>query len=171
MARLALSALIGKWNFRRSITQFDTPSSSPQKVTGVIDFSHIVPPASVDDLPNEEVKQGWNSVLYNENGLFEIAGKELEVFRQYEYEYKNDGVLEIYFVEYGKRAHLFLSLKFSKQEGGYWIATNDHLCIQDLYSATFKIAFEGISATEIMMSYRVRGPNKNYESVTHLLPQ
>lgn len=170
MARLALSALMGKWSFRRSITQFNAPSNSPQKVTGVIDFSHIGPPAKEEDSSIDEVKQEWNSVLYNENGLFQVAGKELEVFRQYEYEYKDDGILEIYFVEFGKRAHLFLSLKFSKQEGDYWIATNDHLCIEDLYSATFKIAFEGISAREIIMSYRVRGPNKDYESVTHLVP-
>lgn len=170
MARLALSALIGIWSFRRSITQFNAPSNSPQKVTGVIDFSHIGPPAKEKDSSLDEVKHEWNSVLYNENGLFQVAGKELEVFRQYEYEYKDDGILEIYFVEFGKRAHLFLSLKFSKQEGDYWIATNDHLCIEDLYSATFKIAFEGISAREIIMSYRVRGPNKDYESVTHLVP-
>ena len=169
MARVALSALIGKWDFRRSITMFNAPSDAPQRVTGVIDFSHILPPKKEED-SSEEVKQEWNSVLYNENGIFHVAGKELEVFRQYEYDYKDDGILEIYFVEYGKRAHLFLSLKFSKKEDGYWIATSDHLCIKDLYSATFKIAFDGISAREVTMTYRVRGPNKDYESVTHLMP-
>lgn len=167
MARVALSALIGKWDFRRTITQFNTPSVGPQQVTGVIDFSHILPPRK-DQEP--QVKQEWNSVLYNENGIFHVAGKDLEVFRQYEYVYKDDGILEIYFVELGERAHLFLSLKFSKKEDGYWIATNDHLCIKDLYSATFKIAFDGISAREVIMTYRVQGPSKDYESVTHLLP-
>jgi len=169
MARVALSALIGKWKFERTITQFNT-KDAPQRVTGTIDFSHILPPKKVVD-SNDSTKQEWNNVLYDESGIFNIAGKELEVFRKYEYEYKDDGSLEIYFVEYGKRAHLFLSLKFSKvEEDGYWIATNDHLCIKDLYSATFKIAFDGISARHVTMNYRVRGPNKDYESVTHLLP-
>jgi hypothetical protein len=93
---------------------------------------------------------------------------------------KND-VLEIYFVEGGRRAHLFLSLKFvpetiavptSLDDKSCWVrATSDHLCIKDLYSATFRVKLNGLSASEIVIKYRVRGPSKDYESTTILKPQ
>ena len=97
--------------------------------------------------------------------------------REYEYEVNNDA-LEIYFVEGGRRALLFLSLKFvpedniSCENDGYWIkATSDHLCIKDLYSATFRVKLNGLSASEIIIKYRVVGPSKDYESTTILKPQ
>lgn len=163
MAKAALSALIGKWDFMRTITQYNNDMT--QSVTGTIDFSHIPPPKQ-----EGSSKQGWNAVLYNENGIFHMGDKDMEVFRQYEYEYKDNNVLEIYFVEQGRRAHLFLSLKFTQKEDGYWVATSEHLCIKDLYAANFKIKFDGIGASEVAMIYRVRGPQKDYESVTHLRP-
>ena len=92
---------------------------------------------------------------------------------------KND-VLEIYFIEGGQRAHLFLSLKFvpetfavptSMDDKSFWVrATSDHLCIKDLYSATFRVKFNGLSASEIIIKYRVKGPSKDYESTTNLKP-
>ena len=81
-------------------------------------------------------------------------------------------------MEGGKRAHLFLSLKFvpeswsSSNNDGYWIkATSDHLCIKDLYSATFRVKLNGLSASEIIIKYRVKGPHKDYESTAILKPQ
>lgn len=65
---------------------------------------------------------------------------------------------------------MFLSLKFDKKENEYWVAKSDHLCINDLYLGTFKIAFDGVVARDISMTYRVKGPAKNYESITHLYP-
>ena len=127
-----------------------------------------------------------HGMWYQENGIFQLApgGKELEVFRQYEYECKDNGILEIYFVEQGHRAHLFLSLQFLKQHvnsnnnnndhnnnNNRWIATSDHLCIKDLYKGEFQIEFDGVSATQVSMTYRVKGPNKDYESVTQLRPR
>lgn len=161
IAQVALSALIGKWKFSRSIVHFNAPDQPPQRITGVIGFSQI-PPADGKE---------WNAALYHEDGLFRLPnGKDMEVFREYEYETKDNGILEIYFVEGGKRAHLFLSLQFTKQENEYWVATSDHLCIKDLYKGTFQIALEGLSASHITMTYRVKGPNKDYESVTDLRP-
>ena len=169
MAKVALSALIGKWDFYRTITQFNHDIT--QTVTGTIAFSHMLPPTKDAGGEQQTAKQEWNTVLYDENGIFHMGDKDMEVFRKYEYQYKDNGILEIYFVEYGKRAHLFLSLKFTEKEDGYWVATSDHLCIKDLYSAHFKIAFDGIGAKEVTMTYRVRGPQKDYESVTHLRPR
>jgi hypothetical protein len=153
--RVILSALVGRWTFDRQIQQ-KSANASPQFVSGEINYS----------LKGEN----WETLLYREDGEFHLpTGQKLEVFREYEYIQKND-TLEMYFVEQGKRAHLFLSLKFQKREGDYWVATSDHLCIKDLYKGTFKIKFEGISASEVTISYRVKGPNKDYESVTHLKP-
>ncbi|KAL3938850.1 MAG: hypothetical protein SGBAC_006327, partial [Bacillariaceae sp.] len=94
---------------------------------------------------------------------------ELNVFREYDYVVpeNNDGVLEIYFMEGGERTYMFLSLKFQKQDDqGYWIASNDHLCIKDLYQGTFRVKLDGLTATDVIITYRVEGPAKDYESTT-----
>jgi hypothetical protein len=136
----------------RTIRHFD--SDRQESVTGVIQYS----------------KPSLDYLLYREDGEFHYApGKSLTVFREYEYIHK-DGNLEIYFVETGKRANLFLSLKFTKQENDLWVATSDHLCIKDLYKGTFEIRLDGIGATQVTITYRVKGPQKDYESVTELRP-
>jgi hypothetical protein len=150
--RVVLNALVGKWDFMRTIRHFD--SDRQESVTGVIQYS----------------KPSLDYLLYREDGEFHYApGKSLTVFREYEYIHK-DGNLEIYFVETGKRANLFLSLKFTKQENDLWVATSDHLCIKDLYKGTFEIRLDGIGATQVTITYRVKGPQKDYESVTELRP-
>jgi dimethylaniline monooxygenase (N-oxide forming) len=152
--RVVLNALVGKWDFRRTIRHFDAPDQQ-ESVMGVIQYSKS---SSLDYL------------LYREDGEFHYApGKSLTVFREYEYIHK-DGNLEIYFVETGKRADMFLSLKFTKQENDLWVATSDHLCIKDLYKGTFEIRLDGIGATQVTITYRVKGPQKDYESVTELRP-
>jgi len=162
--RLSLSALVGKWSFERTITEMSSPGAPPQKVSGEIFFSVI------HDKKSSPARSSFNSIRYREDGLFELpTGKTLQVFREYDYVYAQDA-LEIYFVEGGERAHMFLSLKFDKKDNGYWVATSDHLCINDLYRGTFKIAFDGVGARDINMTYRVKGPAKNYESVTYLHP-
>jgi len=152
--KAALSALVGKWSFERTIT--DHLSASTQKVYGKISYSLQKP--------------NFDTLRYREDGFLDLPnGNKLEVFREYDYLHK-DGALEMYFIENGERTYLFLSLKFEEQQDGYWVATSDHLCIKDLYKGTFKIAFDGIGASEVIMTYRVKGPNKDYESVTHLRP-
>jgi hypothetical protein len=99
--------------------------SKPQTVTGEVNFSLQGPLDGAFELPN---------------------GNILEVFREYEYLSKND-FLEVYFREDGRRA-LFFSLKFEKKEKG-WVATSDHLCIEDLYKGTFNVAFGGIHASQM----------------------
>ena len=59
----------------------------------------------------------------------------------------------------------------SSDDDGYWVkATSDHLCIKDLYSANFRVKLNGLSASEIIIKYRVKGPAKDYESTTILKP-
>jgi len=152
--RAALSALVGRWNFEREI--HDHLTCATQRVHGQVAYSILEPKL--------------DSLRYREDGFLDLEnGNTLEVFREYDYICAGN-TLELYFVENGERTYLFLSLKFEKHESGYWLATSDHLCIKDLYKGTFQIAFDGLGASEVIMTYRVKGPAKDYESTTRLSP-
>jgi Flavin-binding monooxygenase-like/Family of unknown function (DUF6314) len=151
---IVMSALIGSWDFNRNIIHFS--NNHREMVHGTIRYS----------------RPKLDYVLYREDGLYQISEhKSLPVFREYEYVCNGD-MLEVYFVEGGERAHLFLSLKFQERTtDGYWVATSDHLCIKDLYKGKFKVKLDGLKATEIVISYRVKGPAKDYEATTFMTPQ
>lgn len=152
--RATLSALLGSWSFERSIC--DRLTATSQRVHGNVSFS--LQETNLDCL------------LYREDGFLDLPnGNQLEVFREYVY-LQQGGALNIHFVENGSQAGLFLDLKFYEKSHGSWKATSEHLCINDLYKGTFQITFEGLSATEVVMTYRVNGPNKDYEAVTYLRP-
>jgi hypothetical protein len=163
MPGIVSSAIVGSWNFDRRIVHLSSLSSSPtgskeEHVYGSIRYSR---------------SQGLDYVKYREDGFYELApSKTLNVFREYEYVAKDNSILEIYFVEGGKRAYIFLSLKFTEQnDQGYWVASSDHLCIKDLYKADFQVKLDGLTATEIIITYRVKGPAKDYESTTIMTPK
>ena len=190
MPQLVLDAIVGHWTYDRTITQMSDTAIPEQKVSGDVFFSlkHHDEKGDGDlfssSLPSPSNSRYWNTVLYREDGIFTLPnGVKMDVFREYEYQVNPaSNTLEIYFVEYGKRAHLFLSLKFQQQQqqqqddgkvdSNVWIATSDHLCIKDLYKGEFRITLDdGLSASAITMTYRVKGPNKDYESVTYLRPK
>ncbi len=181
MPKLVLKSILGKWSFDRQIVYLQ--SRKTERVYGTVKFSKYWDCLSPDDgveLPRVVNSEAY-PVRYREDGWYEMTPtQKFEVFREYEYECKND-MLEIYFVEGGEKTYLFLSLKFvpkkmsklsPSHDDGFWVeATSDHLCIKDLYSATFRVKLNGISASEIIIEYRVKGPNKDYESTTILKPQ
>lgn len=185
MPKVVLQAILGKWSYDRNIVHLQT--RNVERVYGTVNFTKYWERSSDDDENDGDAGDLFsldtrdNPVLYREDGWYEFSPtQKFEVFREYEYECKHDA-LEIYFVEGGKRALLFLSLKFvpdttsearSSNDDGYWVkATSDHLCIKDLYSATFRVKLNGLSASEIIIKYRVKGPSKDYESTTVLKPQ
>mmetsp|Transcript_3785 Transcript_3785/g.8300 ORF Transcript_3785/g.8300 Transcript_3785/m.8300 type:complete len:745 (-) Transcript_3785:44-2278(-) len=182
MPKVVLQSILGKWSFDRHIVHLKT--KKVERIHGTVKYSKYWERSLDDDDTNgnEMFKHDTkdNPVLYREDGLYEFSPtQKFEVFREYEYECKHDS-LEIYFVEGGKRALLFLSLKFVPEaaetkfanDDGYWVkATSDHLCIKDLYSATFRVKLNGLSASEVIIKYRVKGPAKDYESTTILKPQ
>jgi cation diffusion facilitator CzcD-associated flavoprotein CzcO len=182
MPRRVLSAMVGKWSYHRTITQMSGPPN-PQTVAGDVKFS-LETSGNANGETSSTTTEAWDTVLYREDGIFTLpSGQTMEVFREYEY-IVNQDCIEIYFVENGKRAHLFLSLKFQPQPQqqpkgktktnincNKWVATSDHLCIKDLYKGTFEIVLDGLGASEIIMTYRVKGPAKDYESVTYLWPK
>jgi hypothetical protein len=154
ISRVVLSALVGTWQFERTIRHFGA-DARVERVRGTVRYAVAGP--------------RLDAVRYREDGVFTLPnGREIDVFREYEYAVNHDD-LEIYFVEGGLRTYLFLGLQFQPQsDQGYWEATSDHLCIQDLYRGTFKVHLDGIAASKVVMTYRVKGPNKDYESVTVL---
>ena len=154
------SALVGDWSFERDIVHFanrGTSIAQRQYIHGKVNYSR---------------SKDHNQVRYREDGLFEISPtKSLPVFREYDYICTEGGALELFFVENGEMTYLFLSLKFQHQdEDGYWVATNDHLCVKDLYKANFRVKLDGLAATEVIITYRVQGPAKDYESTTIMRP-
>jgi cation diffusion facilitator CzcD-associated flavoprotein CzcO len=156
MPGIVLSALVGLWQFERTI-EHHGGDARRETVRGKVRYSRAGP--------------NLDAVRYREDGVFLLPnGREIDVFREYEYAVNRDD-LEIYFVEEGARAHLFLGLQFQPQlREGCWEATSDHLCIKDLYRGTFQVYLDGISANKVIMTYRVKGPSKDYESVTVLTP-
>lgn len=171
---MVVSALVGSWDFNRNISHLSPSDRREERVDGTIRYSFRREDSSSNG------SSSYDCLLYREDGLYQFSPtKVFNVFREYEYQAKDD-CLEIYFVEGGNRAHLFLSLKFTKQQqqeqcssstSSCWIATSDHLCIKDLYKGRFQVKFEGTAATEIVITYRVKGPEKDYESTTVLTPR
>jgi hypothetical protein len=159
-----LQGLLGKWRFQRTLTQL--ANGSAQSVSGTIHFA----------LQNDH-ETGADYILYREDGVMQMPnGRAVEVFREYHYIVNpSDGALEIFIVEFGKRAHLFLSLLFEHFEDPRtneqsWIAGADHLCIKDLYDAKFQVELDGLAARRVLMKYAVGGPAKDYEALTILTP-
>lgn len=132
-------------------------------------------------------------VSYREDGCITLPnGVQMDVYKEYVYEHNKD-CIDIYFVDEIPKK-LFLSLKFipnnnknnnqqqnkdkvnnssntSNDNNSRWImATSDHLCIKDLYKGTFEIELDGICAKQIIQTYRVKGPAKDYTSRTILIP-
>ena len=164
LPNLVLSALVGHWTYDRIIRHRSTGRT--ETVSGNVRYTR-----TADDV-----------VRYREDGVLQLPnGKQMEVFREYEYTVGNNA-LELYFVEGGERTYLFLSLRFQPQttvgetndgttgDNDDWVATSDHLCVKDLYKGTFRIALQGATASQVTMTYQVQGPNKDYEAVTILTP-
>ena len=160
LPNVVTSALVGNWSFERNILHFANRGkeiAQRQYIHGKVNYSR---------------SRDHNQVRYREDGLFDISPtKSLPVFREYDYLCTEGGALELFFVENGEMTYLFLSLKFQHQDkDGYWVATNDHLCVKDLYKANFRVKMDGLAATEVIITYRVQGPAKDYESTTVMRP-
>jgi hypothetical protein len=114
-------------------------------------------------------------LLYRETGMIELPnkpGKPFEVNQYYIYYYnaKRD-TLELFFTKRDNIMEIdyhFLSLRFQKQPGSGWIGRNEHLCIKDLYQATFLTQFNNFAIPNMSIEFEVQGPNKNYNSKTNL---
>lgn len=159
---ILIYSLVGKWKFHRSISYTDI-NSNDESVSGNVIFSE---------------KEKY--LLYHEDGIYQTStGASYPIFREYCYiANSSKNSLDIYFVENHEKGEIFLRFLFhpSKQQNGQneglcWEASADHLCLKDLYKGKIFVRFEGVSIVYIRMEYNVKGPKKDYVSVTELRPE
>ncbi len=105
-----------------------------------------------------------NVLHYHEQGLLtlESSKRTLACYRDYvyRYEYESDAIF-VYFVEAGKADRLFHMLRFPLSDEPS-VARATHHCKSDTYEAIYEL----INADNFKITYKVSGPNKNYESHT-----
>lgn len=101
---------------------------------------------------------------YREDGLLELAsGYSGPAFREYYYLLEDDHI-RVAFADAAPGERTYLRLRVHADGGrGELIAADDHLCVEDLYSATY--AFE---ERRLTMTVDVRGPAKDYTIRTTL---
>ena len=93
---------------------------------------------------------------YREEGVLKREdGEHFQVYRDYLYRYKNDRI-SVFFAE--KTERLFHVLEFRDAT----TAVARHICSSDVYDATYKFRLED----EFELSYRVKGPKKDYSITT-----
>ncbi len=107
------------------------------------------------------------SIAYQEIGQWNVGG---EGMRAYSYR-PRDTMLEIFFADGRDAGKLFLSLDFKETGPGVWEAQAQHFCptykdsnVSDVYDAWFCLK----GGNTITIRYKVSGPEKEYETQTHL---
>lgn len=145
-----------KWTFKRILT--GKPSDGTAHGQAQFSFSN----------PEE--------LLYKEQGKLILSSNiPLDITQKYLYVYdKSQDNLTVYFVdEKNQRGSIFHTINFqSKQSSDIgWIATGEHLCSQDHYSAHYLFVFNGINLSRFEITYTVKGPTKDYVSKTIFHPE
>jgi cation diffusion facilitator CzcD-associated flavoprotein CzcO len=171
VAAAVYSALQGPWKIERRLES--AMSSLPSGTfRGRASFIRRVTQASMPSSPEYEYG-------YLETGqLTADTGLQLDAQRRYRYVYdEDDDRIDAYFDDASDRG-FFHSLRFlapgeESHEGGDWApwvrearkgwcAIGNHLCQPDTYDAAYWFAFTGVHLEEFRISYRVKGPNKDY---------
>lgn len=165
------SALQGPWTITRRLESANSnlPSGT---FTGQASFTRRVTKASTPSALEYEYAYLETGQLATDTGL------RFDAQRRYRYLYdENDDRIDAYFDDTSD-ASFFHSLRFlapgdESGEGGDWApwigerrkgwcAMGDHLCKPDTYTAAYWFAFAGVHLDEFRISYRVKGPNKDY---------
>ncbi|GLI62995.1 hypothetical protein VaNZ11_005853, partial [Volvox africanus] len=168
VASAVFYALAGEWALRRQIVS-RLPSSPSGEVTGRARFTTI----SEADFAPAVGGAGGLSYLYDEQGQFAIqGGAVMRVRREYVYTYDSTADrVDVYFTDVGlRRGEFFHSLRFLPPEppqngdggGGCWRAVGDHLCVRDMYDASYRFSFQGFQLREFEIEFQVKGPKKDY---------
>ena len=109
-------------------------------------------------------------LLYREEGEVNFSpnaahGRVFPFYREYMYTFTSPTQADVHFYqpnskEAGDHLKFFHTLSIDEASGAG--VTSEHLCINDLYLATVRIT----SPSAFEMSWRVTGPQKNYQIVT-----
>ncbi len=120
---------------------------------------------------------------YLEQGkLSTDGGMSFDAQRRYRYNYsEEDDRIDAYFDDSADKGFFhsqrFLAPGEEAREGGMWApwvgearegwcAMGEHLCAPDTYVAAYWFHFSGIHLSEWRVTYKVKGPNKDYVSYT-----
>ncbi len=146
------ASLKGEWRFKRNIIQ--------QK-GGLLSFAT----GDIKFLKYKDDKQ----LLYKERGDYYLNPKDrLKFSKGYQYILIDQNIL-IYFLDHFERkGNLFMSLSFKPEDDCVWIAESEHICSNDQYKGKFKIKFHKHQILYFIISFSVKGPNKDYESITYI---
>jgi hypothetical protein len=136
--KIIFFSLIGDWQLLRTINQADQLFTAK----GTTSFT------KVDD----------SKLLYQEECTLCMPDSKLIMTREYFYLYNKDkDQIEKYFSQDQKQTYLFYVID-KNHEGS-------HLCVKDTYKA--KYSFEKLDkSNEFTLTYHVKGPTKNYTSIT-----
>jgi hypothetical protein len=153
-------ALQGDWTFERSLqSRLDIAPSGT--VVGKIVFTRC-------DAGNPDL-------MYTEKGVFTTTkGLVMDVNgTQYVYALNEDeDCIDIYFADKAtgkERERIFVSLKVTGRDESGWLAVGEpHLCGEDTYKVSFKLAFQGLALKSVLIMIDVSGPYKAYTSTTLL---
>lgn len=170
--------LEGKWKFHKLLNSklISAPSGYVQ---GDIEFKKYI--------HHDQSLLCSYDYIYIENGVFQTStGSSFDVTSSYIYSLNTENsTLDLYFppekiydevqdnVKHPHRGKLFVKLPLS-EDGGNLSTTNarelsatcDHECGKDMYYSSFKFSLDDSIIKDIEIKYIVKGPFKDYESVT-----
>ena len=155
--------LQGRWLFNRTMIHTDNGSSLGSVNNATAVFSTIDVNTSTST-STSTTPASDPQLLYREEGnvLFSSTSNPLPFYREYLYTFKSTTSADVSFWRPGnteEHMKFFHTLQVTEEGVG---ATSEHLCIDDLYKATIRVASESMfSATWV-----VDGPNKNYSITT-----
>ncbi|KAK3063527.1 hypothetical protein LTS18_014810 [Coniosporium uncinatum] len=160
-------ALNGPWSFDRSLASklAHTPSGT---VTGTATFLPIVPTS----------ESSAAEYLYTEEGTMTTSqGLQMNTRRRYIWRLSkatetSSPAVSVFFVKHDNFSPhgLFHHLQFSKSPSQIIRASGSHWCEPDQYEAEYEFSAKGrdgpISLGDFSITYHVKGPQKDYTSVT-----
>ncbi|KAF8335361.1 uncharacterized protein EI90DRAFT_3048058 [Cantharellus anzutake] len=170
VAAAVYSAWQGSWKIRRRLESANShlPSGNFE---GTASFRRRVMDMDADD-PKMEYGYLEQGKLTTETGM------SFDAQRRYRYHYSEESDrIDAYFDDSSDKK-FFHSLRFlppgeESAEGGVWApwvaetrkgwcAVGEHLCAPDTYVAAYWFHFSGIHLSEWKVTYKVKGPNKDY---------
>ncbi len=105
---------------------------------------------------------------YLEHGLLTHHRGEFTIYQDYFYYWDGmENEIKVYFSSNGKPGNLFHTLVFQSAEAENQVAVGHHLCKADYYKAIYQF----ISKHVFDLSYQVKGPAKDYVSITKYFKQ
>jgi cation diffusion facilitator CzcD-associated flavoprotein CzcO len=166
MAAAVFTALQGPWRISRRL----------ESALRIYPSGNFTGTASFVPSPRKPLEY-----VYSEEGqLLTESGLRLEARRSYKYCYNEDeDRIDVYFND-SRDSGFFHSLRFvhpndpeasslstqtlfpGEVVGKGWRAIGDHLCVNDFYDAVYIFPFAGIQLREFRITFKVKGPQKDY---------